>query len=210
MSVKQYYKPNEFAKLIGVSIKTLQRWDVNGKLPAFRTPGDRRYYTHEQYLKYVGKELDSSARKTVIYARVSTRNQKGDLKNQISFLQQFCNARGMIVDACVDDFGSGLNYNRKNWNALLDSVMSGEIHTIVISHKDRFVRFGFDWFENFCKKFGTEILIVNNESLSSNEELVQDIISILHVFSRRLYGLRKYKAKIKKDADIVKSIQDGD
>lgn len=109
-----------------------------------------------------------------------------------------------------DDFGSGLNYNRKNWNALLDSVMSGEIQTIVISHKDRFVRFGFDWFENFCKKFGTEILIVNNESLSSNEELVQDIISILHVFSRRLYGLRKYKAKIKKDADIVKSIQDGD
>lgn len=116
----------------------------------------------------------------------------------------------MIVDACIDDFGSGLNYNRKNWNALLDSVMSGEIQTIVISHKDRFVRFGFDWFENFCKKFETEILIVNNESLSPNEELVQDIISILHVFSRRLYGLRKYKAKIKEDADIVKSIQNGD
>ena len=68
--------------------------------------------------------------------------------------------------------------------------------------------FGFDWFENLCKKFNTEIIVVNNESLLLNEELVQDIISILHVFSCRLYGLRKYKTKIKEDADIVKSLQD--
>lgn len=208
MSVKKHYKPSEFAELIGVSIKTIQRWDVSGKLPAFRTPTDRRYYTHEQYLEYIGQAPKQTTRKTVIYARVSTCNQKDDLKNQISFLQQFCNARGMIVDACIEDFGSGLNYNRKNWNSLLDSVMNGEIQTIVVSHKDRFVRFGFDWFENLCKRFNTEIIVVNNESFSPNEELVQDIISILHVFSCRLYGLRKYKTKIKEDADIVKSLQD--
>ena len=206
MSVNKHYKPGEFAELIGVSLKTIQRWDVSGKLPAFRTPTNRRYYTHEQYLEYIGQKPEVTTRKIVIYARVSTRNQKDDLKNQISFLRQFCDAKGMIVDACINDFGSGLNYNRKNWNALLDSVMNGEIQTIVISHKDRFVRFGFDWFENFCKKFNTEIIIVNNELFSSNEELVRDIISILHVFSCRLYGLRKYKAQIKEDADIVKSL----
>lgn len=208
MSVKKYYKPNEFADLIGVSIKTLQRWDAAGKLPAFRTPTDRRYYTHQQYLDYVGETPISSTRKTIIYARVSTRSQKNDLKNQIAFLQQFCNARGMIVDVCLEDFGSGLNYNRKNWNSLLESVINNEVQTIIISHKDRFVRFGFDWFESLCKKFNTEIIVVNNESFSPNKELVQDIISILHIFSCRLYGLRKYKTKIKEDDDIVKSLQD--
>lgn len=113
----------------------------------------------------------------------------------------------MIVDQIVEDFGSGLNYNRKLWNALLDEVIDGKIRVIVITHKDRFIRFGFDWFEKFCKRFNTEILVVNNEDLSPHEELVQDIISILHVFSCRLYGLRKYKRQIEGDEDIVKELQ---
>lgn len=87
--------------------------------------------------------------------------------------------------------------------------MENKIKTIIISSKDRFIRFGFDWFEKFCKKFNTNIIIVNNESLSPNEELVQDVISILHVFSCRLYGLRKYKKQIKEDDRIVKELQDG-
>ena len=80
-------------------------------------------------------------RDTVIYARVSTRNQKDDLQNQVEFLKQFCNAKGMIVNQCIEDFGSGLNYNRKKWNNLLDEVMANKIKTIVISNKDRFIRF---------------------------------------------------------------------
>ena len=201
------YKPKDFAELLGVSVKTLQRWDRDGILKANRTPTDRRYYTYDQYLQFKGIQTENDIRDTVIYARVSTRNQKDDLQNQVEFLKQFCNAKGIIVNQCVEDFGSGLNYNRKKWNRLLDEVMANKIKTIVISNKDRFIRFGYDWFEKFCEKFNTKIIIVNNETLSPNEELVQDIISILHVFSCRLYGLRKYKNQIKEDEEIAKELQ---
>ena len=125
-------------------------------------------------------------------------------------MKQFCNSKGMIGSQCIEEFGSGLNYNRKKWNKLLEEVMENKIKIIVISNKDRFIRFGYDWFEKFCERFHTKIIIVNNEVLSPNEEFVQDIISILHVFSCRLYGLRKYKDQIKKDEDIAKELQNRD
>ena len=203
------YKPKDFAELLGVSVKTLQRWDRDGILKANRTPTDRRYYTYDQYLQFKGIQTNNDIRDIVIYARVSTRNQKDDLHNQVEFLKQFCNAKGMIVNQCIEDFGSGLDYNRKKWNKLIEEVMANKIKTIVISSKDRFISFGYDWFERFCKKFNTEIIIVNNESLSPNEELVQDIISILNVFSCRLHGLRKYKNQIKEDNQIAKELQNG-
>ena len=87
--------------------------------------------------------------------------------------------------------------------------MEQKIKTIIITHKDRFIRFGYDWFEKFCMKFHTTIVIVNNEELSPQEELVQDSVSILHVFSCRLYGLRKYKKQIERDEEIAKELQDG-
>lgn len=204
------YKPKDFAELLGVSVKTLQRWDRDGILKANRTPTDRRYYTYDQYLQFKGIQTENDTRDIVIYARVSTRNQKDDLNNQVEFLKQFCNAKGMIVNQCIEDFGSGLNYNRKKWNKLLEEVMENKIKTIVISSKDRFIRFGYEWFEKFCEKFNTKIIIVNNEALSPNEELVQDVISILHDFSCRLYGLRKYKNQIKEDDEIAQELQDGD
>ena len=201
------YKTKDFAELLGVSVKTLQRWDREGTLKANRTPTDRRYYTYHQYLQFKGIDTENDTRQIVIYARVSTRDQKDDLQDQVSFLRQFCNARGMIVDQCIEDYGSGLNYNRKKWNQLLDEVMDQKIKTIIVTHKDRFIRFGYDWFEKFCMKFNTTI--VNNEELSPQEELVQDIVSILHVFSCRLYGLRKYKKQIERDEEIAKELQDG-
>ena len=203
------YKPKDFAELLGVSVKTLQRWDRDSVLKANRTPTDRRYYTYEQYLQFKGIQTENDTRDVAIYARVSTRNQKDDLKNQVEFLKQFCNAKGIIVNQCIEDFGSGLNYNRKKWNKLLEEVMENKIKTIVISNTDRFIRFGFDWFEKFCEKFNTKIVVVNNEILSPNEELVQDIISILHVFSCKLYGLKKYKNQIKDDEEIAKELQNG-
>ena len=203
------YKPKDFAELLGVSVKTLQRWDREGILKANRTPTDRRYYTYDQYLQFKGINTENDNRKTVIYARVSTRNQKDDLQNQVSFLRQFCNAKGIIVDECIEDYGSGLNYNRKDWNKLLDEVMEQKVKTIIVTHKDRFIRFGYDWFEKFCMKFNTTIVVVNNEELSPQEELVQDIVSILHEFSCRLYGLRKYKKQIERDEEIAKELQDG-
>ena len=203
------YKPKDFAELLGVSVKTLQRWDREGILKANRTPTDRRYYTYDQYLQFKGMQTENDIRDVVIYARVSTRNQKDDLQNQVEFLKQFCNAKGMIVNQCIEDFGSGLNYNRKKWNKLLEDVMEHKIKMIVISSKDRFIRFGYDWFEKFCEKFHTKIMIVNNEALSPKEELVQDMISILHVFSCRLYGLRKYKNQIKEDEELAQELQNG-
>lgn len=201
------YKPNEFAELLNISVRTLQRWDNEGKLKAFRTPTNRRYYTYEQYLEYKGIAKSEIKRKNIIYTRVSTSNQKDDLKNQIDFLRQFTNSKGIIIDEVIEDYGSGLNYNRKKWNKLIDECMLNEIDTIYITHKDRFIRFGYSWFERFLSKFNVKIIVVNNEALSPQEELVQDIVSILHVFSCRIYGMRKYKKKIEGDEDIAKSIQ---
>ena len=204
------YKPQAFAELLGVSVKTLQRWDREGTLKANRTPTNRRYYTYDHYLQFKGISGDNDSRDTVIYARVSTRNQKDDLLNQVAFLRDFCNGKGIIVDQCIEDYGSGLNYNRKKWNELLEQVMEQKIKTIIITHKDRFIRFGYDWFEKFGLKYNTNIIIVNNEELSPQEELVQDIVSILHVFSSRLYGLRKYKKQISEDNEIAAELQNRD
>jgi predicted site-specific integrase-resolvase len=203
------YKPKEFAELLNVTVKTLQRWDREKTLVANRTPTNRRYYTYDQYLQFKGIGKDADSRKIVIYTRVSTRNQTDDLENQVDFLQQYVNAKGLIVDEIIRDYGSGLDYNRKKWNQLLGEVMENKIKMILVSHKDRFVRFGFDWFEKFCNKFNVEIVVVKNEKLSPHEELVQDIVSILHVFSCRLYGLRKYKKQIEGDETIAKGVQNG-
>ena len=176
------YKPKEFAELLNVTVKTLQRWDREKTLVANRTPTNRRYYTYDQYLQFKGIGRDVDSRKIVIYTRVSTRNQTDDLEDQVDFLQTYVNAKGLIVDEVIRDYGSGLNYNRKKWNQLLGEGMENKVKMIFVSHKDRFVRFGFDWFEKFCNKFNVEIVVVKNDKLSPHEELVQDIVSILHVF----------------------------
>lgn len=188
--------PKEFGERIGKSVITLQRWDNSGKLIAHRTPTNRRFYTEDQYNDYMGISKIKN-RKNIIYARVSTNNQKDDLNNQVDFLQQYCNANGVIIDDIITDIGSGLNYNRKKWNKLLDSVIANEIDTIYIAYPDRFIRFGFDWFKHFCEKFNTKIIVVNNEKLSPEQELTQDLINIIHVFSCRSYGIRKYQKGLK-------------
>ena len=197
------YRIHEMAEKLGVSIKTLQRWDNTGKLPARRTPSNQRYYTEDQYLDYMGMSVEKPYRKVVAYARVSSRNQKDDLKNQIDFIRTFANANGVILDECIEDIGSGLNYNRPKWNELLQAVMRDEIATIYVTYKDRFIRFGFEWFENLCKQHQTEIVVLNHEETSPDQELVEDLTSIVHVFSCRLYGLRKYKKVIKEDKEVL-------
>ena len=188
-------KPAEFSNRIGVSEQTLRNWDNSGKLVAKRTKGNHRFYTEDDYNKYMGISSQNQ-RKSYIYARVSTRNQKDDLENQINFLKQYTNAKGIIVDDCLTDIGSGMNYKRKEWNELLDLVMQNKVDNIYISYKDRFVRFGFEWFEQLCKKHQTNLIVVNDESTSPEQEVVEDLIAIIHVFSCRVYGLRKYKKKV--------------
>lgn len=196
---------NDMAKRLGVSVKTLQRWDREGILIAKRNPNNRRYYTEDQYLEYIGSS-NKKNRKIIAYTRVSSNNQKDDLQNQITFIRNYVNAKGEILDDVIQDIGSGLNYNRKHWNdLLLNQITKGEIEKIYITYKDRFVRFGFDWFERFCNHYNCEIVIINNPETSSQQELIEDLISIIHVFSCRIYGLRKYK----KDIRLDESLQNG-
>ena len=186
------YKPREFGALINRSVKTLQRWDYEGRLTAHRTPQNRRYYTHDQYLEYIGQKA-TEEKSTIVYIRVSS---KPDLRNQLAALEQFCTARGYAVARWMQDIGSGLNYKRKQFNELMEKVERGEVSRIVIAHKDRLVRFGFEWFERFCENHGTRVIVMNNESLSPEEEMTRDMLSIVHCFSSRLYGLRKHKKSI--------------
>lgn len=191
------YSIGQFAKKLNRTVNTLQRWDREGKLKAFRMPNGRRYYTEEQFRQFLGLELLEENKKVIAYSRVSSNNQKQDLQNQIKALELFCLSKGISVDCWYSEIGSALNYERKKFNQILEEVEKGLIKTIIIAHKDRLVRFGFDWFNNFIKKHNCELIIVNQESLSPQEEVVNDLMTIIHCFSSRLYGLRNYKGKIK-------------
>lgn len=191
------YKPKDFAKMIGKSVITLQRWDRENILIAHRTKNtNRRYYTHDQYLEYLGLRAGGD-KKIIAYCRVSSAGQKVDLKSQAVAVEQYCTAKGYAISELIQEIGGGLNYKRKRFNWLLEQVALGEISLIVVAHKDRLVRFGFEWFESFCKKHGTSIEVMNIESLSPEEEMTKDLLSIIHCFSSRLYGLRKYKKNLK-------------
>jgi predicted site-specific integrase-resolvase len=187
------YSTGQFGKLIKKSVKTLQRWDRENILkPEIRTQSNRRLYSHNQYLNYFNLS-NNSIKKNIIYIRVSSNNQKNDLKSQKDFLSKFTVNMGLSINEIYEDIGSGLNYKRKNFLKLIKEVINGEINSIVIAHKDRLIRFGFDFFEWLCNEYNTKIYIINDEKLSPQEELCKDLTSIIHVFSSRLYGLRKYK-----------------
>lgn len=187
------YPPRVFARMIGRSVSTLQRWDREGRLIARRTPTNRRYYTHEDYLRVTGRGDRARDRRVYAYLRVSSAAQRPDLVNQRAAVERFCSAAGKAVAEYLEDVGSGLNYKRKNFVALMEMVERGEVSEIVVAHKDRLVRFGFEWFEKFCADHGAAITVMNVESLSPEEEMVKDLLSIVHCFSSRLYGLRRYK-----------------
>lgn len=196
-------KPKDVSRILNVSQKTLQRWDKDGTLIAYRNPKNRRYYTQEQIDSFLGKKTDKQ-RKHIAYSRVSNESQKNNLINQNSFIQNYVNAKGIILDDFISDIGSGLNYKRENWNKLLDMVINNEVDTIYITYKDRFVRFGFDWFKDFCNKFNTKIVVLNNKNFSPKEELIEDLNFIIDISSHRVYNLEKYKNKIKDDLDVDK------
>jgi predicted site-specific integrase-resolvase len=192
--MKETLAPRELGKLIGRTTGTLQKWDRQGILVAKRTPTNRRYYTYADYLRVAGRLPEK--RKLVTYCRVSSASQKTDLARQKQAVEEFCIASGRAVDESLEDIGSGLNYQRKRFAALMVEVEEGVIAEIVIAHKDRLVRFGFEWFEAFCARHETKITIINALSLSPEAEMVQDLLSIVHCFSSRLYGLRRYKKNI--------------
>jgi putative resolvase len=134
----------------------------------------------------------------IAYTRVSGAAQKPDLVNQVKALEQFCTEQAIQVDEWMQDIGSALNYKRKQFIRLFELVEQGRVKTILIAHRDRLVRFGFEWFEAFCERHGTQIIKLNNEKLSPEKEMVEDLISITTIFSARFHGLRSYKRSLEK------------
>ncbi len=198
--MEQFYTIGQFSHLTNIKVKTLQKWDRDGILVAYRTPTDRRYYTYSQYLDFIGNSSKNKNKSVVIYARVSSNKQKHELQHQIEFLYNYSASKGYKISNLYSDIASGLNYKRKNWNRLIDDCAEGKIDKIIISYKDRFVRFGYDWFEYFLKsRYGVELEVVENRLTTPEEEVVEDLITIIHVFSSRVYGLRKYEKKIKEN-----------
>ena len=202
------YKVGEFAKLLNVTVKTLQNWDKQETLKAYRTPSNQRFYTEEQLNQVLGlsnKKQEEKPGLKIGYCRVSTHNQKNSLQNQEEFLRNYTNAKGVILDDVLTDIGSGINYNRKNFNRILELVEAKEISEIYVTYKDRFVRFGFDWFNTFCEKHGAKIIILNQPSTSPEQELAEDLLNIVTVFSARSHGLRTYKKQLEQNLNETNS-----
>jgi len=190
------YSPKHFGELIGKSVNTLQKWDRKGILPAFRSPTNRRYYTHAQYLQYRGL-ISSEQGRVIAYARVSSPSHRKDLALQKKALRAYCQEHSIQVDQWVEDIGSALNYKRKGFNQVIEQIELGQVRRLIIAYQDRLLRFGYNWFEAFCQRHGTDITIMNGEAFSSEEELVRDLVAIVTVFSARLPGLRSQKNAIR-------------
>jgi len=191
-----YVPPRIAATRLGVSTRTLERWLESGKIEGIFTQGGQRRYNLDSVIPVLtGNPTDT--RSIILYARVSSRSQKSDLEQQVQFLKSHYPEAEIITD-----IGSGLNFKRKGLQALLDRVLTNTCKLIVVAHKDRLCRFGFDLISWLCARQQAEILVLNKANLSPEREMVEDILAIIHVFSFRLYGLRKYKRKISQDSEL--------
>src|SRR3989475_11749006 len=157
--------------------------------------------------------ISSEQGKVIAYARVSSPSQKKDLATQKEALRAYCLEHHIKVDQWMEDIGSALNYKRKGFNEVVEQIELGQVRRLIIAYQDRFIRFGYDWFEHFCERHGTDITVINGEAFSPEEELVRDLIAIVTVFSARLHGLRSHKnviraAVLRKDVKDDQSAQD--
>ena len=195
-----YVTSREACKYYGVTAPSLRRWAESGKIQFIRTPGgDFRYW-----FKDSSEPLHvntTSTRQEIIYARVSTHKQRDDLQRQVDYLSQ------KFPDARVEkEIGSGLGFNRRGIQRLTELVCLGQVSRVIVTHKDRISRFGFDIFEWLCKKHDTDIVVdhANVKFKTPNEELVEDLLAITHSFSSRMYGNRKFGAKATGDKEKEK------
>lgn len=204
---KEYYKTGELAKMIGKQTRTVQSYCIKGDINSIIIPSGKRIISRDEVIKYLRSSnllYEDDNKIDLIYARVSTNEQKnrGDLDRQINYIIREIIAKNPKNLKVFSEVGSGLNDNRTELKKLLDMVMNDEIDRIFILYKDRLTRFGFNYLEQICNKFGTKIIVISEEiqEKSIQEELAEDIISIIHSFSSKLYGMRnKIKEKIDKE-----------
>jgi putative resolvase len=186
---------SEAGKLLGVSESTLRRWEKEGRLiPDERTLGNQRRYR----IRSISPETlhqGSKNKKTFAYARCSSRDQKEDLERQKKVLELYCASNGWQYEI-ISDLGSGMNYHKKGLKRLLDEILEGRVGRLVLTHKDRLLRFGAELVFSLCEAKGVEVLILNQgKDLSFEEDLAKDVLEIITVFSARLYGARSKKNK---------------
>ena len=188
----RFVKIGEAAKILGVNPQTLRRWEDGGLIqPAKRTPKGTRLYSLQELLG-----ANDLASPTIAYARVSSSDQKEDLERQHAVLEAFCNKNGWRTEI-IRDLGSGMNYNKKGLLRLLELIVRGQMSRLVITHKDRLLRFGGEIVFRLCELKGIEVVIINKgEAVPSfEEELTQDVMEIMTVFCAKLYGRRSHKSR---------------
>lgn len=179
------YTPRQLSDKLGVSKETLRRWEINGLISATKTAKGHRRYHYSDDTFSSSKPTPSKHR--IIYARVSSSKQQDDLSRQISSLTKMYPQHTVL-----SDIGSGLNYQRKGLQRLLELTFQGAVSEVVVAHRDRLSRFGYELFDFIFQQHGTVLKVVDSSEVSPTSELAQDIISIITVFSARYYGSRKY------------------
>ena len=195
---RRFVKIGEAAKMLGVSIETMRRWEASGELvPHRKTKGGTRYYDVNKLINAENNDYP-----TVCYCRVSSHDQKHDLKRQQELLEAYCAAKGW-KSTVISDEGSGMNYKKKGLQKLLEMILHGKIKRLVLTAKDRLLRFGSELVFTLCEIQGIEIVIIHQgEQPSFEEELASDILEIRTVFSARLYGSRS-----KKNRKLMENLQ---
>lgn len=182
----------EASEVLGVSITTLRRWEAEGKLIPEHTAGKHRRYDLAK-LKPELFRASSDDRRTIAYARVSSHDQKDDLERQKQVLELYCAKQGWTFEV-VSDLGSGMNYYKKGLKRLLNDIVEGRVGRLVITHKDRLLRFGAELVFAICQAKEVEVVILNQgEDTTFEEDLAKDVLEIITVFSARLYGSRSRK-----------------
>ena len=189
-------KAKEVLRLLRISRQTLTKYVKDGLIEVETLPNGRYEYNENSVYKFLNKDLK---RKTYIYARVSTSKQKRDLENQIELLKQFCFTNGYVISGIYSDIASGINFEKRNdFFKMVDEIIDNKVERVVITYKDRLSRARFDLFYHLFKKYNCEIVImskVGSEKLDS-QEIFEEIVSLLHCYSMKLYSKRKIQ-KIK-------------
>ena len=192
--MSKYYSINEFSKILGVSAQTLRNWDKNGKLhPHHTSTNGYRYYSHEQ-LNQVMNITPNLNRITIGYCRVSSHKQKDDLERQIENVKLYLTAKGQPFEI-ISDIGSGINYKKKGLQELIRRITLNQVEKVVVLYKDRLLRFGFDLIEYIARLYNCEIEVIDNTEKTEQQELVEDLVQIITVFSCKLQGKRANKAR---------------
>jgi len=188
-------RPKEVCRLLGVSYVTLRRWIKEGKIRAIRTLGGK-YRIPESEVKRLLSGIESREVRAIIYARVSSSDQRKDLERQIQYLTQYCSAKGYRVVDVLRDEASGLKTNRRGLLKLFNYVVNKQVDVVIVLYKDRLTRFGFEYLEYFFKQYGVRIEVVyGEEPKDAHQELVEDLLAIVTSFAGKLYGMRSHRKK---------------